>query len=173
MKCQESLSQAPIYPIFNSYLCSSEEKNGPFVYLIWRRGSFGGRGLAILGTVQVENRDMDGFDLNRQFSIKFRHYWCWGFQSLNCAEMGLCFDPFIALFFYLLYLCVCQWLTSNYYTMGLPGLFPYFGIHNSPKWHVLRSAVCKTHDLGSDLWWTIPLHILLDRFILRNRPYPP
>ncbi len=29
---------------------------------------------------------------------------------------------------------------------------------------VLRSAVGKTHDLRSDLWWIIPLHILLDRF---------
>ena len=29
---------------------------------------------------------------------------------------------------------------------------------------LLRSAVGKTHDLQSDLWWTIPLHILLDRF---------
>ncbi len=29
---------------------------------------------------------------------------------------------------------------------------------------VLRSAVGKTHDLRSDLWWTIPLHISLDRF---------
>ncbi len=29
---------------------------------------------------------------------------------------------------------------------------------------VLRSAVGKTHDLRSDLWWTIPLHILLDHF---------
>ncbi len=27
---------------------------------------------------------------------------------------------------------------------------------------VLRSAVGKTHDLRSDLWWTIPLHIFLD-----------
>ncbi len=35
----------------------------------------------------------------------------------------LCFDLFIALFFYLLYLWVCQWLTSTYYTMGLPGLY--------------------------------------------------
>ncbi len=29
---------------------------------------------------------------------------------------------------------------------------------------MLRSAVGKTHDLRSDLWWTIPLYILLDRF---------
>ncbi len=29
---------------------------------------------------------------------------------------------------------------------------------------VLRSAVGKTHDLRSDLWWTIPLHVLLDHF---------
>ncbi len=29
---------------------------------------------------------------------------------------------------------------------------------------MLRSAVGKPHDLRSDLWWTIPLHILLDRF---------
>ncbi len=34
------------------------------------------------------------------------------------------------------------------------------------KWHyrVLRSAVGKTHDLRSDLWWTIPLDISLDHF---------
>ncbi len=31
-------------------------------------------------------------------------------------------------------------------------------------WPMLRSAVGKTHDLRSDLWWTIPLHILLDSF---------
>ncbi len=31
------------------------------------------------------------------------------------------------------------------------------------RW-LLRSAVGKTHNLRSDLWWTIPLHILLDRF---------
>ena len=30
--------------------------------------------------------------------------------------------------------------------------------------YVLRSAVGKTHDLRSDLWWTIPLRILLDQF---------
>ncbi len=29
---------------------------------------------------------------------------------------------------------------------------------------MLRSAVGKTHDLRSDLWWTIPLRILLDQF---------
>ncbi len=29
---------------------------------------------------------------------------------------------------------------------------------------VLRSAVGKTHDLRSDLWWTIPLRILLGQF---------
>ncbi len=29
---------------------------------------------------------------------------------------------------------------------------------------VLRSAVGKTHDLRSDLWWTIPLHILLGQY---------
>ncbi len=29
---------------------------------------------------------------------------------------------------------------------------------------LLRSAVGKTHDLQSDLWWTIPLRILLDHF---------
>ncbi len=40
----------------------------------------------------------------------------------------LCFDPFIALFFCLLYLWVCQWLTSTYYTMGLPGLPNKWGI---------------------------------------------
>ncbi len=28
---------------------------------------------------------------------------------------------------------------------------------------LLRSAVGKTHDLRSDLWWTIPLHIFIDR----------
>ncbi len=28
---------------------------------------------------------------------------------------------------------------------------------------VLRSAVGKTHDLRSDLWWTIQLHIFIDR----------
>ncbi len=33
-----------------------------------------------------------------------------------------------------------------------------------PLYVLLRSAVGKTHDLRSDLWWTIPLHILLDRF---------
>ncbi len=32
------------------------------------------------------------------------------------------------------------------------------------KYMTLRSAVGKTHDLQSDLWWTIPLHIILDRF---------
>ena len=31
-------------------------------------------------------------------------------------------------------------------------------------WLVLRSAVGKTRDLRSDLWWTIPLRILLDQF---------
>ncbi len=29
---------------------------------------------------------------------------------------------------------------------------------------LLRSAVGKTHDLRSDLWWIIPLRILLDHF---------
>ncbi len=29
---------------------------------------------------------------------------------------------------------------------------------------LLRSVVGKTDDLRSDLWWTIPLHILLDCF---------
>ncbi len=29
---------------------------------------------------------------------------------------------------------------------------------------LLRSAVGKTHDLRSDLWWTIPLHVLLGHF---------
>ena len=30
--------------------------------------------------------------------------------------------------------------------------------------HLLRSAVGMTHDLRSDLWWTIPLRILLGQF---------
>ncbi len=45
----------------------------------------------------------------------------------------LCFDPFIAPFFYLLYLWVCQWLTSTYYTMGLPGLVRLSPPVNGPK----------------------------------------
>ncbi len=32
------------------------------------------------------------------------------------------------------------------------------------RYWLLRSAVGKTHDLQSDLWWTIPLCLLLDRF---------
>ncbi len=32
--------------------------------------------------------------------------------------------------------------------------------------NLLRSAVGKTHDLRSDLWWTIPLRILLDQWML-------
>ncbi len=39
------------------------------------------------------------------------------------------------------------------------------------KGGVLRSAVGKTHDLRSDLWWTIPLHILLDRFGIPSSSY--
>ncbi len=31
-------------------------------------------------------------------------------------------------------------------------------------WKVLRSAVGMTHSLRSDLWWTIPFHILLGHF---------
>ncbi len=31
-------------------------------------------------------------------------------------------------------------------------------------WLVLRSAVGMTHDLRSDLWWTIPFRILLGQF---------
>ncbi len=32
-------------------------------------------------------------------------------------------------------------------------------------YEVLRSAVGMTHDLRSDLWWTIPLRILLGQFL--------
>ncbi len=47
---------------------------------------------------------------------------------------------------------------------------PRFSRHckEQRKWiyiiSLLRSAVGKTHYLRSDLWWTIPLDILLDRF---------
>ncbi len=41
-----------------------------------------------------------------------------------------------------------------------------YGLHKKvfKVFKVLRSAVGKTHDWRSDLWWTIPLRILLDRF---------
>ncbi len=37
------------------------------------------------------------------------------------------------------------------------------GAHFAPLL-VLRSAVGMTHSLRSDLWWTIPFHVLLDHF---------
>ena len=32
------------------------------------------------------------------------------------------------------------------------------------SWYLLRSAVGMTHDLRSDLWWTIPFHFFLGQF---------
>ncbi len=36
--------------------------------------------------------------------------------------------------------------------------------YSQGRLHVLRSAVGMIHDLRSDLWWTIPLRILLGQF---------
>ncbi len=39
----------------------------------------------------------------------------------------------------------------------------WIDVHFLHHW-MLRSAVGKTHDLRSDLWWTLPLRSLLDHF---------
>ncbi len=52
---------------------------------------------------------------------------------------------------------------STYHEMALGGCQTavyWIGMRRA----LLRSAVGKTRDLRSDLWWTIPLHILIDRF---------
>ncbi len=42
--------------------------------------------------------------------------------------------------------------------------FVFLNVFLHSIYYMMRSAVGKTHDLRSDLWWTIPLRILLDQF---------
>ncbi len=62
---------------------------------------------------------------------------------------------------------LCTWTYhfsfSSHFNLQIEDL-PW-GIHPVMiRWYLLRSAEGKTHDLRSDLWWTIPLRILLDHF---------